>query len=166
MACQLLISATGGLVVQTVVNLNEVTFIAGYTATYKLYGLLEVAAISYGYAVTTCTSQNPGAGKLDRIRKGWAVSKATALITSLCFALIFFCSVHPSLACFISVIPAQKGRSRQQSLSVFAFCALWTQAFPCCIRCIFPNLSFRVRVMAACRSRKQRQMPHNLRIMS
>ena len=49
-----IIIAAGGMVVQTVVNsFDSVTFIAGYTATNKLYGLLEIAALSYGYAVTT-----------------------------------------------------------------------------------------------------------------
>ena len=32
-------------------------FIAGYTATNKLYGILEVVAISFGYAITTFVSQ-------------------------------------------------------------------------------------------------------------
>ena len=45
-------------------------FVAGFTATNKLYGLLEMAAISYGYAIVTYVGQNLGAGKIDRIRKG------------------------------------------------------------------------------------------------
>lgn len=107
MACQLLISATGGLVVQTVINANEVTFIAGYTATYKLYGLLEVAAISYGYAVTTYTGQNLGAGRLDRIRKGWGISEAVALATSLGFAAVIFTLGTPVVGLFISGTEAE-----------------------------------------------------------
>ena len=49
-----IIIAVGGMIVQTVVNsFDSVSFIAGFTATNKLYGLLEIAALSYGYAVTT-----------------------------------------------------------------------------------------------------------------
>ena len=52
MAFQNTIIAVGGMIVQSIVNGFGVTFIAGYTATNKLYGLLEVAATSYGFAMT------------------------------------------------------------------------------------------------------------------
>lgn len=64
MAFQNLVIAIGGMIVQTVVNSFGVAFIAGYTATCKLYGILEVAATSYGFAMVTYTGQNLGAGKL------------------------------------------------------------------------------------------------------
>ena len=44
MALQNAIIAVGGMIVQTVVNGFGVIFIAGFTATNKLYGVLEVAA--------------------------------------------------------------------------------------------------------------------------
>ena len=55
--------------VQSVVNRFGFLFIAGFTATNKLYGLLEVAAISFGYAITTFNSQNLGAKQYERIKK-------------------------------------------------------------------------------------------------
>ena len=70
MAFQNLVIAIGGMIVQTVVNSFGVAFIAGYTATCKLYGILEVAATSYGFAMVTYTGQNLGAGKTDRIKEG------------------------------------------------------------------------------------------------
>ena len=70
MALQNLIIAVGGLFVQWVVNQNGVLFVAGYTATNKLYGLLELAAVSFGFAVSTFAGQNLGAGQIRRIRKG------------------------------------------------------------------------------------------------
>ena len=74
-AMQNIIISVGGMAIQSVVNGFAKSFIAGFTATNKLYGVLEIAAISYGYAVTTYTGQNYGAAKWDRIRKGtrWAV---------------------------------------------------------------------------------------------
>lgn len=57
--------------VQSVVNRFGFLFIAGFTATNKLYGLLEVAAISFGYAITTFNSQNLGAKQYERIKKVW-----------------------------------------------------------------------------------------------
>ena len=47
------IIALGGLIIQRVVNGYGVTMLAGYTATNKLFGLLELAAISFGYAMLT-----------------------------------------------------------------------------------------------------------------
>ena len=72
---------------QSVANGFTMSFIAGFTATNKLYGLLEIAAISYSYAVTTFVGQNFGAGKIDRIKKG---IKAAALL-SICTALVISC---------------------------------------------------------------------------
>ena len=84
--------AVGGMIVQTVVNPMGVAFIAGYTATNKLYGLLELAAISYGYAMSTYAGQNYGAGRADRIREGvrtglWLGVATAVVIAGLMFAL-------------------------------------------------------------------------------
>lgn len=76
----------GGMVVQTVVNGFGTIFIAGFTATNKLYGLLEIAAVSYGNAVMTYVGQNIGAGEFGRVKKGVTVacfiSAATAALIS------------------------------------------------------------------------------------
>ena len=69
MAFQNLVIAIGGMIVQTVVNSFGVAFIAGYTATCKLYGILEVAATSYGFAMVTYAGQNLGAGKQTGSRR-------------------------------------------------------------------------------------------------
>ena len=79
---QNVIIAVGGLVVQYVVNGYGFLFVAGFTATNKLYGLLEMAAISYGYAIVTYVGQNLGAKRPDRIKKGVRASAVIAAITS------------------------------------------------------------------------------------
>ena len=82
MAFQNGIIAIGGMIVQFVVNSYGVIFIAGFTATNKLYGLLEIAGTSYGYAMVTYVGQNLGAGKLDRVRSGMRAAMGIAMITS------------------------------------------------------------------------------------
>lgn len=67
MAFQNCMIAVGGMILQFVINGVGVIFIAGYTATNKLYGILEIAAISYGYAMITYVGQNMGAAKYGRI---------------------------------------------------------------------------------------------------
>lgn len=101
-ALQNIIISVGGMAVQSVVNRFETSFIAGFTASNKLYGVLEIAAISYGYAVTTYTGQNYGAGQWDRIRKGtrWAV--IISLLTSLVIGVAMILLGRPITMLFIS----------------------------------------------------------------
>ena len=83
LAFQNLIISIGGIMVQSVVNRFGFLFIAGFTATNKLYGLLEVAAISFGYAITTFNSQNLGAKQYERIKKGVAQAAFLSFCTSV-----------------------------------------------------------------------------------
>ncbi len=81
-----IVVAVGGMTVQTVVNGFSMSFIAGFTATNKLYGLLEIAAISYGYAVTTYVGQNFGASKINRIKEGMRAAIFLSFVTSVFIA--------------------------------------------------------------------------------
>ena len=62
----------GGMTVQYVINGFGFLYVAGFTAANKLYGLLEVAATSFGFSMATYAGQNLGARRLDRIRSGHA----------------------------------------------------------------------------------------------
>lgn len=83
MAFQNTVISVGGMIVQMIVNGFGVVFIAGMTATNKLYGILEVAATSYGYAMVTYSGQNLGAGKLRRISEGIRAGLVIAMLTSI-----------------------------------------------------------------------------------
>lgn len=107
MAFQNAIISVGGMIVQFVVNGFGVIFIAGFTATNKLYGVLEVAATSYGYAMVTYSGQNLGAGKTDRIRKGMRASLWIALLTSALIAAVMLFGGKTILSCFISGKPEE-----------------------------------------------------------
>ncbi len=107
MAFQNGIIAIGGMIVQFVVNSYGVIFIAGFTATNKLYGLLEIAGISYGYAMVTYVGQNLGAGKIERIRSGMRSAMGIAMVTSVIIALIMLGLGKYILGLFISGTPAE-----------------------------------------------------------
>ena len=94
--------AISGMVVMAVVNTFDTAFIAGFTASNKLYGLLEIAALSYGHAVITYVGQNYGAMRFDRIRSGMKSATALALCTSLIIAAIMFLFGRPITSLFIS----------------------------------------------------------------
>ena len=102
MAFQNGIIAVGGMIVQAVVNGFGVAFIAGFTATNKLYGLLEIAATSYGYAVTTYVGQNYGAMRLDRVKAGMRSATGLAIGTSIVIAAVMLLFGRPITMIFIS----------------------------------------------------------------
>ncbi len=101
-ALQNIVISIGGMVVQSVVNHFDTAFIAGFTSSNKLYGVLEIAALSYGYAVTTYTGQNYGARLWERIRGGirWAV--VISLATAVAISGIMILLGRPITMLFIS----------------------------------------------------------------
>ncbi len=107
MAFQNMVISVGGMIVQTIVNGFGVTFIAGVTATNKLYGILEVAATSYGYAMTTYSGQNLGAGKIRRISQGMRVGIGIAIATSLLITAVMLSGGRWILALFLPESSAQ-----------------------------------------------------------
>jgi len=96
------IISVGGIILQSIVNGFGMAFIAGYTATNKLYGLLEIAALSYGYAVTTYVGQNFGACQHRRIRKGVATAILLSLATAAAIGLLMIAFGRPITGLFLT----------------------------------------------------------------
>ena len=113
MAFQNCIIAVGGMIVQFVINGFGVIFIAGFTATNKLYGILEIAATSYGYAMITYVGQNLGAGKYQRIREGMRRAVVIAIATSLAISGVMLLFGKVILSWFISGTPQEEAQTLQ-----------------------------------------------------
>ena len=96
------ITAVGGMGVQSVVNRFGPTVIAGFTATNKLYGVLEIASMSYGYAVSTYTGQNYGAGDYGRIRRGVRAAVGISIVTAIGLGLFIYWNRTRLTGLFIS----------------------------------------------------------------
>ncbi len=116
LAIKNVIIALGGMAVQSVVNsFDDMSFIAGFTATNKLYGLLEIAALSYGYAVTTYVGQNYGAMAYGRIKSGMKAATILSLISAAVIAAVMFLLGKPITMLFISredmALAAQAGQT-------------------------------------------------------
>jgi len=125
MAFQNIMIAVGGMIVQLVVNGFGVVFIAGFTATNKLYGVLEVAATSYGYSMITYVGQNLGAGKTDRIRKGVRSANLIAILTSLVIAAAMLLFGKVILSWFISGNPQEAEQALQIAYFYLAIMSLF-----------------------------------------
>ena len=107
MALQNAIIAMGSMVVQFVINGYGMLFLAGFTATNKLYGLLEIAATSYGFAVTSYVGQNLGARLVNRIKRGQRAAAVVAFLTSVVIAAAMLLFGRLVLGLFISGEPAE-----------------------------------------------------------
>ena len=123
-AAKNMIIAVGGMAVTMVVNGFGTAFIAGFTASNKLYGLLEIAAISYGYAITTYVGQNYGAMRFDRIRSGMKAATGLAICTALLIGGLMFLFGRSITMLFISAedpaLVAQAGEFAYRYLCVMA----------------------------------------------
>ena len=74
------------MIVQAVVNPFGTQALAGYTATMRVENVFSLIFVSIGNAVSPYVSQNLGAGKPQRIKKGYHA----ALVLDVCFAVLAF----------------------------------------------------------------------------
>ncbi len=93
LAIQYMIINFGGMILQATINGLGSSFVAGYTASKKLYGLLECTAVSLGAAFTTYTAQNFGAKQYRRIRHGVNIG----MLLSIAAAGVFMVVLLPLL---------------------------------------------------------------------
>ncbi len=84
MACMNSITAVGCMVVQGYVNDCGVVFTSAYSVCSKYLNLFMLPSLTAGFAVSSFVSQNFGAGKTERIRKGVRVCFGIALVSYLC----------------------------------------------------------------------------------
>ena len=125
MAAQNAIIAIGGMIIQGVVNGYGVAFIGGFTAANKLYGVLEIAATSYGYAMITYVGQNLGAAKIQRIKTGMGWATAVALATSALIATVMLLLGQSIIGAFISGTPTEVADATKVGytyLSIMSIC--------------------------------------------
>lgn len=101
-AFQYAIIAVGGIVVQYALNSLGMVYVAGFTATNKLYGVLETISLAMGSAMMVYTSQNYGARNIERIRKGTRMSLMFGILTSVIMGGIMVTFGKQILMLFIS----------------------------------------------------------------
>ena len=100
-AFQNLIISLGGLVLQGVVNAFGFIFMAGYNAASRFQGLIEIAGTALGSAAGTFTSQNYGAGKMNRVKIGLRRSAQIGFVLAVSIGIIMVCFGNPLLSLFI-----------------------------------------------------------------
>lgn len=75
---------SGTLILQSAINSFGTLIIAAHMATRKIFSLLTTYLVTVALASSTFTSQNFGAGKIDRVKKG----VKTAILLAIGYALV------------------------------------------------------------------------------
>lgn len=124
-ALQYVVITGGGMILQSSVNLQGSLFIAGYTATNKLYSFLQCFAMSFGVSACTFLSQNFGAKLYDRVKQGVADSVKIVSLTALIITGIALLTRWQILRVFIDVNEAGGGEALEiavRYLTIMAPC--------------------------------------------
>lgn len=102
-ALQYVVITGGGMILQSSVNLQGSLFIAGYTATNKLYSFLQCFAMSFGVSACTFLSQNFGARLYDRVKQGVVDSVKIVSVTAFVITGIALATRWQILRVFLDV---------------------------------------------------------------
>ena len=124
-ALQYVVITGGGMILQSSVNLQGSLFIAGYTATNKLYSFLQCFAMSFGVSACTFLSQNFGAKLYDRVKQGVVDSVKIVSLTALIITGIALLTRWQILRVFIDVNEAGGGEALEiavRYLTIMAPC--------------------------------------------
>ena len=108
--------SVGGMIVLYVANGFGVIFIAGYTATNKLYGLIEMAAVAYGYAMVTYMGQNYGAKQYGRIRSGLRAGLLVAVATGAAVGVTMILLAGWIIGAFLSGDPSDVMQAKEVAM--------------------------------------------------
>ena len=120
------IVSIGSVILQSAVNKLGSVIIAGHTASRKVIEMFMQPLISIGVTATTYVSQNLGAGKLDRIRKGLHCCTAISFVWSTFCILISFWGIDLILVLVVDAKEIQVIATARQyfKINVFFFYAL------------------------------------------
>ena len=67
--------SVGNIILQSVINTFGASVIAGYSAAVKLNNMVITSFTTLGNGISNYTSQNMGAGKMDRVHKGFGAGR-------------------------------------------------------------------------------------------
>ena len=82
--------SVGNIIIQSVINGFGAGTIAGYSAAVKLNNLVITSFTTLANGISNFTAQNLGAGKIDRIHKGFKSGLKMVWIISIPLVLIYF----------------------------------------------------------------------------
>lgn len=94
--------SVGNILIQSVVNSFGLAVMAGYSAAVKLNTFAITTYSTLGNAVSNFSAQNLGAGKIDRVKKGYVSGLALSIGISLFFTAAFIIFRYRLVGLFMS----------------------------------------------------------------
>ncbi|MBR6615505.1 MAG: polysaccharide biosynthesis C-terminal domain-containing protein [Lachnospiraceae bacterium] len=102
MAFQFAITASGGMVMQSAINLFGSNAVAAYTAAGKLEALVEQGMVAMGQAVATYGGQNFGKGDIERIKAGVKAALGAIMVYGAVAAIVVSIGLEPAISIFFA----------------------------------------------------------------
>ena len=90
----------GKIAVQAVVNTMGVSAMAAFTAASRVDDFAYIPQQNIGHAMTTLMAQNRGAGKADRVRRGFAVGMRIEAAYAIAIMAVCFFGAEPIIRLF------------------------------------------------------------------
>ena len=90
--CQYALYTVSNIIIQTRINSLGTSIVAAWTAINKLEGMFWLTMGAFETTIMTFTGQNYGAGKMDRVRKGFKVGliMSIALTAGICIPIVAY----------------------------------------------------------------------------
>ena len=93
--------SVGNLFIQSLVNSFGSSVIAGYSAAVKLNTFTITSLTTLGNGLSSFTAQNIGAGKADRVKKGFRAGLGMGLFVASVFLVIYWFFTEPVIHIFM-----------------------------------------------------------------
>lgn len=100
-ALQQAVQPIGKLLIQSQVNLLGVSSIAAFNAVSRVDSFAFIPEQGIAAAIATCIAQNRGAGKTERIRKGFGIGIAMELVYGICIGIVALLFGRPIVSLFV-----------------------------------------------------------------
>lgn len=82
--------SVGNIILQSVINTFGASVIAGYSAAVKLNNMIITSFTTLGNGISNYTSQNMGAGKMERVKEGFSAGRNLVWIICAPVVVLYF----------------------------------------------------------------------------
>ena len=82
--------SVGNIILQSVINTFGASVIAGYSAAVKLNNMVITSCTALGNGISNYTSQNMGAGKMDRVKAGFGAGRNLVWLICVPIVILYF----------------------------------------------------------------------------
>lgn len=111
----------GKILVQAIINVQGVAFIAAFTAINRVDDFVLSPEGNIAHATTTFIAQNRGAGNVERVKKGYRCGILMEVVFSVVVSVIVFFAARPLMRLFVTEDSAEVVALGVSYLKIIAF---------------------------------------------